>query len=138
MLLDYTPCGASHIIQNWLGNEKSPTEWGWIRNEQCLIPKMLNKEPAPQYFFIRFPVNVRKKNDRVVSQALMFFVAGFETTSSAIAFSLYELCINPDIQERLRAEIMESIRENDGVNYDSLQEMHYLDMCVSGKFFCNK
>lgn len=37
-----------HTIQKWLGNEKNPTDWGWIRTEQGLTPKMFSKDPAPQ------------------------------------------------------------------------------------------
>ncbi|KAJ8951061.1 hypothetical protein NQ318_003757 [Aromia moschata] len=55
---------------------------------------------------------IQFENYRVVAQAFTFFVAGFETTSFTMAFTLYELCINPDIQTRLRVEITKSIREN--------------------------
>ncbi|KAF7285757.1 hypothetical protein GWI33_010125 [Rhynchophorus ferrugineus] len=69
-------------------------------------------------------------NDIIISQAIQFFVAGFETVSGVLSFALYELCINPDIQEKLRQEIQE-ITEKQGLTYDSIQEMKYLDMCVS-------
>ncbi|KAJ8979338.1 hypothetical protein NQ317_006974 [Molorchus minor] len=41
----------------------------------------------------------------MVSQAITFFVAGFETTSNAVAFALYELCLRQDCQDKLREEI---------------------------------
>lgn len=69
----------------------------------------------------------------MVAQAGQFFVAGFETTSSTMAFTLYELCLHPNIQQKLREEIQNSIRKNNGITYESLLDMKYLHMCVSGK-----
>lgn len=69
----------------------------------------------------------------MLSQAITFFTAGYETTSNLIAFTLYELCFHPDIQERLRLEIIEKIQSHDDIiTYDAIQDMKYLNMVVSG------
>lgn len=70
--------------------------------------------------------------DVLVAQGLMFFSAGTETTSSAISFTLYELSMNPSIQEKLRKEVR-SIIDKEGLTYESLKEMTYLEMCILGK-----
>lgn len=63
----------------------------------------------------------------------MFFVAGFETVSTALSFALYELALNQDIQQRLAEEIREHHNMHDGkFDYSSIQNMPYLDMVVSG------
>lgn len=60
---------------------------------------------------------------------VVFFLAGFETSSSVATFALYELAINHDLQNRLRNEIEEVLAKyNDEVTYDSLMDMKYLDM----------
>jgi cytochrome P450 len=41
----------------------------------------------------------------LINQACMLFLAGHETTASAIAMTLYLLSIHPAVQEQLRAEI---------------------------------
>jgi len=69
--------------------------------------------------------------DRLVAQAVIFFGAGHETTSSTIAFTLHELCINSDIQDRLRKEIKEVVAKHGDITYEALQDMEYLDMVVS-------
>lgn len=44
---------------------------------------------------------------------------------------LYELARNPEIQDKLRAEIQEGLKNNDGqLNYDLLFSFQYLDMVV--------
>jgi cytochrome P450 family 6 len=70
----------------------------------------------------------------LAAQAFVFFAAGFETSSSTMTFCLYELAVNPDIQEILQAEIDTVLEKHDGkLSYEALQEMTYLDKTVAGK-----
>ncbi|KAF5275809.1 hypothetical protein FQA39_LY06669 [Lamprigera yunnana] len=71
------------------------------------------------------------EGDRIVAQAIIFFGAGHETTSSAIAFTLHELSVNPDIQHKLRDEINREIEKHDGITYEAVQDMKYLQMVIS-------
>ncbi|EFA12855.1 cytochrome P450 6k1 [Tribolium castaneum] len=68
--------------------------------------------------------------DKLVAQATQFFVAGFETTSSTICFTLYELAINKDLQNKLKSEIRDVVRKHGEISYNSLKDMEYLDMCI--------
>lgn len=70
------------------------------------------------------------EGDRLVAQALQFFIAGYETTSSTMSFALWELAKNPEIQEKLRDEIQEVAEKMDGLSYESIQAMRYLDRCL--------
>ena len=64
----------------------------------------------------------------------MFLIAGHETSASTMSFALYELALHPEIQHRLRAEIMQVLKKHDGkLTYDGIKEMMYLDRVVSGK-----
>ncbi|KAM3960574.1 cytochrome P450 9e2-like [Aphomia sociella] len=68
----------------------------------------------------------------LTAQAILFFMAGFETVSSAMAFALYELTVNPDVQNKLVEEIREHNSKNGGkFEFDSIQKMVYMDMVVS-------
>ncbi|KAJ4432911.1 hypothetical protein ANN_15168, partial [Periplaneta americana] len=74
------------------------------------------------------------EGDDFVAPAFGFLMAGFETSSSTMCFALYELALQPNLQERLRTEILEVMEKYDNeVTYDGIQEMKYLDMVVSGK-----
>lgn len=71
----------------------------------------------------------------VTAQCFLFFIAGFDTSSTAMTFALYELAKNPEIQERLRDEIHKVLAENDGkITYDGLMKMSFLDKVLNGKF----
>jgi cytochrome P450 len=72
--------------------------------------------------------------DLFVAQAFVFLIAGYETSASTLSFALYELALNPEIQQSLRAEILQVLSEHDGkLTYDSMQGMSYLDRVVSGE-----
>nr|CAD7434716.1 unnamed protein product [Timema monikensis] len=68
----------------------------------------------------------------MTDQCFVFFLAGFETSSTTMSFVLYELAVNPDIQERLGAEIDEVLEKHKGkITYDAIHEMSYLDKVVN-------
>jgi cytochrome P450 family 6 len=51
-----------------------------------------------------------------------------------MAFGLYCLAINPDIQAKVRDEVDSVLKKHDGqLTFDAIQEMVYLDMALSGK-----
>ncbi|PSN34610.1 putative cytochrome P450 6a14 [Blattella germanica] len=69
--------------------------------------------------------------DVMAAQAFVFFLAGFETSSTTMTFCLYELAVNPDIQDRLREEIDTMLENNKGqLEYDAIMGMEYLDKVI--------
>jgi cytochrome P450 family 6 len=72
----------------------------------------------------------------LAAQAFVFFAAGFETSSTTMAFCLYELSLNQGIQDRVREEMDVVLRKHGGkVTYEAVQEMEYLDKVVSGEAY---
>ncbi|KAJ8916091.1 hypothetical protein NQ315_004457 [Exocentrus adspersus] len=91
---------------------------------KLLVPK--NNIPAKSK-----PVKDLSEID-VVAQAMIFFLAGFDSVSTLMCFTTYELAANPDIQDRLRQEVMTTLDECGGkITYEGLLKMKYLDMVVS-------
>lgn len=70
--------------------------------------------------------------DVLVAQAAVFLTAGFETSSSTMTFTLYELAKRPDLQNRLRTEInLALVKENGTLSYDTISNnLEYLNMVV--------
>lgn len=54
----------------------------------------------------------------VRDEAIIFLIAGHETTGSALAFTLYLLGRHPDAQERVRAEVAEAIGDAPAPEYE--------------------
>ncbi|XP_047118281.1 probable cytochrome P450 6a14 [Schistocerca piceifrons] len=70
--------------------------------------------------------------DDVAAQAFVFFIAGFETSSTTMSFALHELAHHPDIQARLQDEIDSVLKQHDGqVTYEAINSMSYLDKVVA-------
>ena len=73
-------------------------------------------------------LSIKLTDPLLVAQAFLFFVAGFETSSSTMANALYELAQNQDVQDKLRAEIKEHHELNDGKwQYENIKKMPILD-----------
>ncbi|XP_011706771.1 PREDICTED: probable cytochrome P450 6a14 [Wasmannia auropunctata] len=60
------------------------------------------------------------------AQSYVFFIGGFETTSTTLTFALYELAQCKDIQDKLWKEIDETLEEHGDLTYDAINEMTYL------------
>jgi len=56
-------------------------------------------------------------------------LAATDTTSNALARTLYLLATHPDVQQKLRAEIRSAREENNGhdLEYDTLVNLPFLD-----------
>ena len=48
----------------------------------------------------------------IIADSVGFILAGYETTSTTLAFATYLLATNPEAQERLANEIHEYFEEN--------------------------
>lgn len=88
---------------------------------------MLSKSLISCFIFF-----VEVDDDILPAQAITFFGAGHETSSSTIALTIYEMCINVQIQNKLRSEIRELLKKHKEISYESIQGMKYLDMVLSG------
>jgi len=73
--------------------------------------------------------------NEVAAQAFIFFLAGFETSSTTMGFALYELACNQHIQDKLRTEVDSVLKKHNGkLDYDSMREMTYLEKVIDGRF----
>ncbi|CAL1296480.1 unnamed protein product [Larinioides sclopetarius] len=70
--------------------------------------------------------------DELVAQSVIFFTAGYDTTSSTLSFATYQLALNPEIQDELREEVDRVLQETNGeLTYEAVQKMKYLDNVIS-------
>uniref|UniRef100_A0A1I8PKJ4 Cytochrome P450 n=1 Tax=Stomoxys calcitrans TaxID=35570 RepID=A0A1I8PKJ4_STOCA len=70
--------------------------------------------------------------EQITAQLFSFLIAGFETSSTTMSFCLYELACHQDIQQQLRQEIVNTLKENQGeLTFEAIQAMGYLDQVIS-------
>ncbi|XP_053987873.1 cytochrome P450 6k1-like [Hylaeus volcanicus] len=89
-----------------------------------LIDSLIDLKNAKQDNDFKF------EGDALVAQAGIFFVAGRESSSTTISFTLSELAKHPDIQKRVRENILETL-EAQGMTYEAVQSMKYLHQVMS-------
>ncbi|XP_068145398.1 probable cytochrome P450 6a14 [Drosophila tropicalis] len=99
--------------------------------DQLIELKAANEELAKQGNGIDLSLGLTI--EQMAAQSFVFFIAGFETSSSTMAFCLYELALHQDIQQRLRDEINTVLSgvENQELTYDAITQMTYLDKVLA-------
>lgn len=77
--------------------------------------------------------NKKWTDEEIVAQSLLFFFSGFESVSSVLCFISQELMENPEVQEKLKAEIQEVLKELNGeqLTYEALNGLKYMDCVIS-------
>ncbi|XP_018431728.1 PREDICTED: cytochrome P450 3A29-like [Nanorana parkeri] len=66
----------------------------------------------------------------IMAQALIFIVAGYETTSTTLMFMAYLLAAHPDVQTKVQEEIDTHLPNKASPTYEALMQMEYLDMVI--------
>ncbi|XP_046964051.1 cytochrome P450 6B5-like [Vanessa cardui] len=73
---------------------------------------------------------MKVNEELLVAQCTLFFVAGFETTSTTINYLLYELAKNKDAQEKIIAEVDAYFNRHGVIKYECLNELPYVEACI--------
>ncbi|XP_056111007.1 cytochrome P450 3A30-like [Rhinichthys klamathensis goyatoka] len=67
----------------------------------------------------------------ILSQAMIFIFAGYETSSSTLSFLFYNLATNPEAMKKLQEEIDETFPNKAPVDYEAVMNMDYLDAALN-------
>ncbi|KAF5287161.1 hypothetical protein FQA39_LY16039 [Lamprigera yunnana] len=105
----------SNMIQTRNGTETiNPSLFGLLATSDCKNSKI--------------EINV----DTLSSQAFLYTFTTSDSVSTLMTFTLYELALNPDVQEKLYKEVHEAMKKrNNNLSYYDLMNLRYLDMVVS-------
>lgn len=69
-------------------------------------------------------------DEEVLINSITFMIAGYDTTATSLCWLMYDLALNPDVQDRLIAEIDTEI-DKVRPTYDNAFKLEYLDMVVN-------
>uniref|UniRef100_A0A1B6DGU0 Cytochrome P450 n=1 Tax=Clastoptera arizonana TaxID=38151 RepID=A0A1B6DGU0_9HEMI len=67
----------------------------------------------------------------LLGRAISFFIEGVETSAITISYILYELAVNPKVQETLKKEILSAFSKREDIEYETLQNLPYLNKVIS-------
>ncbi|XP_076351938.1 cytochrome P450 3A19-like isoform X2 [Tachypleus tridentatus] len=67
----------------------------------------------------------------IKANCITFLLAGYETTSTALAFTTHILVNRQDVQEKIREEINDVIGQDGVLDYNTVNKLQYLDQVFS-------
>ncbi|CAG8804753.1 38889_t:CDS:2, partial [Gigaspora margarita] len=74
------------------------------------------------------PIDEQLTHNELLSQVMTLLIAGHETTSVALSWTLYFIAKNADVQNRLRKEILEIFTDrNHFPTFDEIEQLKYLE-----------
>ncbi|UYV68533.1 CYP3A4 [Cordylochernes scorpioides] len=67
----------------------------------------------------------------ISSNAVNFIFAGYETSKLLMSYTTHMLIHHPDIQDKVREEILTVVGDKKEISYDDLKEFHLMDRVLS-------
>ncbi|XP_059053572.1 cytochrome P450 6B2-like [Achroia grisella] len=77
-------------------------------------------------------ITLKVDDEFLIAQCLLFFAAGFETSSTTLQYTLYELAKSPAAQDKALKEIDDYlIRHKNKLGYECVTELPYVEACIN-------
>nr|APA31878.1 cytochrome p450 01657 [Brachionus plicatilis] len=112
------------FIQNVLDHEKN-------NSFETIIKDFENQHGESKLYKWNTELKKTLTNKEILSQSILFLLAGYETTAQTLCYVAYNLAMNPVYQQKLCQEIDTVLERHDGkISYDSVNEMSYMDNVV--------
>ncbi|KAH8263585.1 hypothetical protein KR044_011083, partial [Drosophila immigrans] len=101
--------------------------------------ELRERESIKRNDFMELLIELRKSDqgkkglslEQLAAQVFVFFIAGFETSSSNMSYALFELARNEESQRKLRSEIQSVLQKHGKLTYEAMTEMKYLDQVIN-------
>ncbi|CAG2171555.1 unnamed protein product [Oppiella nova] len=70
-------------------------------------------------------------NDEIISQCVLFLMAGYETSATTLAMCLYSIAKHPDVQQKLYEEITKFTEQQSSADpYEAFYALKYMDAVI--------
>ena len=98
------------------------------RKRTCLIASMVASMQQDEQAEASKPEETKRglSQDEILNEMLLFLVAGFESTSSVLAWFIHLMSKHPRVQQKIKAEL----NERQGLTIEQLDSMTYLNCVV--------
>ncbi|XP_053620210.1 cytochrome P450 6B2-like [Plodia interpunctella] len=113
---DFKPCGRNDFLDMMLDIENK----GAVEFESV---EKVSSDGIPER------VEMSLTGDVFMAQIMVFFAAGFETSSNSTSMALHLLAYYPEEQRKVQEDIDKALaKHNNKLSYDSIRDMLYLEM----------
>lgn len=70
-------------------------------------------------------------HEEIAAQVFVFYIAGSETSSSTVAYTLYELTQNEEVMARAQEDVRATVeKHNSELTYEAVMDMKFIDLCI--------
>lgn len=118
----------------------SVTDFFYAALQKIKIDRETSKQKT-RVDFLQLMIDSQQNNDskqdkgltdhEILSQAMIFLFAGYETTSSSLTFLSYNLATNPQVMKKLQEEVDATFPNKAPIQYQELMQMEYLDCVIN-------
>lgn len=113
---------ADNTVLDMIKERRKEKKAGIVREKKDLLDVLMDMYDQE--------TNSVMDDEELRSQVFTFMVAGHETTSVALAWTLYELAKNPEIQAKLREEINSVLCDGTELTWDTVENLMYLEKVI--------
>lgn len=101
------------------------------------LKEQRSRDRQPLQTFLQLYSNASQplSDVQIAAQAFGFLVAGLTPLNATLGFCLYELARQPELQDRVRAEIKKTLEQHDSqLTAGCLRDLKYAKQVLNGKF----
>lgn len=104
----------------------------YITQALALTPSELEHKLQKSETFVHALARFTRERKVIRDQLVAILLAGRDTTASALSWAFLELARNPQVVERLRAEIREHLgTKNSAPSYENIKDMKYVTYIIN-------
>lgn len=96
-----------------------------------MTPEELESKGSHNYNFLHALAEFTKDPKTLRDQLVAVLLAGRDTTAGTLSWAFYELSRKPEIVQRLRQEILETVGPTEPPTYENLKNMKYLQHVIN-------
>uniref|UniRef100_A0A8C9ZUC7 unspecific monooxygenase n=1 Tax=Sander lucioperca TaxID=283035 RepID=A0A8C9ZUC7_SANLU len=130
MGVSFFPAEVLNFFFNFLKTIKSDRTKNEHKNRVDFMQLMVDSQMSEKNKEDKSP-DKGLNDHEILSQAMIFIFAGYETSSTTLGFIAYTLATHPHIQKTLQEEIDETFPEKVRPTYEAVMQMEYLDMVIN-------
>ena len=97
---------------------------------RAILKERKKSKDSFHYDLIEAMIASDMTDEQIIANSLLFFVGGFETSSNALTYVVHSLVNYPDVQERVREEVIGLLGDDSQLDFNKVDELKYLDRVI--------
>ncbi|KAH8370901.1 hypothetical protein KR093_005512 [Drosophila rubida] len=127
----------ARLLQHTSYDELAANYFYNLVHAQLYQQRLRDRQPLQNFLQLYSAPDDALSDAQIAAQAFGFILAGLEPLNATLGFCLYELALQPELQDRARNEIHEVLQQYGGqLTADSLKQLKYTKQVLNGKY-CN-